>query len=90
MSLTIIRESAKLRAWRACVLVCFTCLRVFVLMCFCAWRACVLGGVACLACLAYLLAFCPYVPTYLTCLLCSNILRASLTSFILFSLHLKR
>ena len=72
-----------LRAWRAYMLGVFTCTRV--------WRVhvptCLLVKHACLF-------LCPYLLTCLTCLLCSNTLlaqcvRASLTSFVLFSSHLK-
>ena len=44
------KESAKSRAWRACVLACLTCLA-----CLRAWRACVLTCSACLRACMYML-----------------------------------
>ena len=42
------RESAKSRAWRACVLAYFACLRACVLTCLACLRAYVLSVIACL------------------------------------------
>ena len=44
-------ESAKSRAWRACVLTCFACLRASVLTCLACLRAYVFSVLMCLACL---------------------------------------
>ena len=55
-----LNESAKSRAWRACVLACFACLLACVFtcsVCLRAWRVCVL---TCLTCLR---AWCAYVCT---------------------------
>ena len=41
-------ESSKSRAWCACMLACFACLRAYVLTCFACLRAYVLGMLACL------------------------------------------
>ena len=65
MSLSISRESAKSRVWRACLLVCFKCLRAWhasVLMCFCALRANVLAR------LAYLHPYVLGILAFLACL----------------------
>ena len=58
----VLMESAKLRAWRACVLACLaclracllTCLRAYVPACPRAWHAYVLGMLVC-TCFAYVL-----------------------------------
>ena len=73
----ILLESVKLRAWGACVLACFACLRdcvltwwrVYVIACLRAWRACVFTcfRVYVLPCLARLRA---RVLIVLTCLRC--------------------
>ena len=44
----VLMESAKLRAWRACVLACLACLCACVLACLACLRACVLTCLACL------------------------------------------
>ena len=71
-------ESAKSRAWRACMLACLTCLRACVFTCLACLRACVLTCLACLhacvlTCLACLRA-CMYVlclrASYDACLAC--------------------
>ena len=50
-------ESAKSRAWRACVLTCFACLRASVLTCLACLRAYVFSVLMCLACLRAWRAF---------------------------------
>ena len=88
-------ESAKLHARQACVPACFVLERVHVLKvltCFACLHVYLLEMPACLACL---LILCPNVLTCLTCFLCSNILQAYVlvclvSSFVLFTLHLKR
>ena len=66
-------ESAKSRAWRACVLACFSCLRACVLTCLARLRAYVLTWLACLR---------AYVLNVLTCLAC---LRACVLGVLLHS-----
>ena len=61
------QESAKLRAWRACVLAWFACLRACVLTCLACLRACVLMWLACLR------AFVLGVLTCLACLVCLRV-----------------
>ena len=65
MSLSLLRQPAKLRVWRAYMLACFKCLRAWhacVLTCFCALRANVLAS------LAYLHAYVLGVLPFLACL----------------------
>ena len=69
MSLSLLRQPAKSRVWRAYVLACFKCLRAWhacVLTCFCALRANVLAS------LAYLHAYVLGVLPFLACLQALN------------------
>ena len=82
------------RDWRACVFTCSRGCGLSVLACVRAWHTYVLAWLAysfayVFPCLACFLVLCSYVVACRTCFLCSNILRASLTLFVLFSLHLK-
>ena len=79
-------ESAKSRAWRACVLACLACLCACVLTCLACLRACVLTCLVCLSayvlglltCLrAYVLGMSSWLRAYvlgvLTCLACLRV-----------------
>ena len=72
------QESAKSRAWRACVLACFACLHAHVLTCLRCLCACVLTCLACLRAdvlgvLTYLACLCAWRVQVLTCFVCLRV-----------------